>query len=56
MTNTNDPINAAALRASQDRRLAALRATTTIMPDRPTDRSRNGLRAATRRSTRRIIR
>ena len=44
MTNTNEPINRDALRASQDRRLADLRATTTVMPDRPTDRSRNGLR------------
>jgi hypothetical protein len=52
----NEPINRDALRASQDRRLADLRATTTTMPDRPTDRSRNGMRAATRRSTRRIIR
>lgn len=56
MTTTNDPINAAALRASQDRRLAAIRATTTVMPDRPTDRSRNGMRAATRNTRRRIIR
>ncbi len=36
MTNNNDRIDPAALRASQDRRLAELRNITTIMPDRPT--------------------
>lgn len=55
MTNTNDPISRDSLRASQDRRLAELRATTTTMPDRPTDRSRNGLRTP-RSPRRRIIR
>ena len=34
----NEPINLTALRASQDRRLADLRSTTTVMPDRPARR------------------
>lgn len=50
----NEPIN---MTASIDRRLADLRSTPApIMPNRPTDRSRNGMRGTRPSPKRRIIR
>lgn len=53
----NEPRTATAPLSHADRlaRFSASKETTT-MPDRPTDRTRNGMRAATRRTRRRIIR
>lgn len=51
---TNEPIN---MTPSIDRRIADLRATPPIvMPDRPTDTSRNGMRGPRPSPRRRIIR
>lgn len=59
---TNNPITelddlTAAIIAANERRLADIRATPApIMPDRPTDTSRNGLRTFRRSPKRRAIR
>lgn len=58
MTN-NDPITdlTAAMIEATDRRLAEVRSwTPAVMPDRPTDRSRNGMRGFRPSPKRRTIR